>query len=466
MTMHRNSRHDRQRNSPITLGRRSLLRGLMYGSAVSIALPALDIMLNTNGTALADGAALPKRFGVFFWGNGVRLSQWTPTTTGPGYALTEELAPLVNVKDYVSVVSGMNIKSGNERGHHAGCVGILSGSPMISQDPQGALYASTFSAPSIDQVVASGLNSGTRFRSLEVGISRSVTTGEGTTLRYLSHNGPDNANPPEYSPRALFSRLFGPGFTAPDQTPVIDPKLALRRSVLDAVRQDVVALQQRLGKTDRERLDQHLSSIRALENQIALIEEAPPPPPACIVPDEPADVSGNSQLVAINAAMSQLLALSLACDQTRVFSVLFSGSVGGTSYPEAGVPENHHSLSHEEPGNQEKVHAVTTFIMQRFANLLESLHAVKEGDISLLDQSIVLASSDCAEGQPHSINDYPILVAGGGGGSLVHPGIHHRGAGNNTSRVLLALLQAMDLPLVEFGNGGGYSNTPAVELHA
>jgi Protein of unknown function (DUF1552) len=447
------------------IGRRSLLRGMLYGSAVGVALPALELMLNNHGTALADGSALPKRFGVFFWGNGVRLKRWTPGSTGAGYALSDELAPLANVKDYVSVVSGFNIKTGNQRGHHAGCVGILSGAPMISQEPGGAPYASTFSAPSIDQVVAAGIAEKLRFRSLEVGVAKNVTTGEGTTLRYLSHNGPDNANPPEYSPTALYTRLFGSGsgFRAPDQAKPIDPRLALRRSVLDAVRDDATRLKQRLGANDQRRLDQHLESIRALENQIRAIEDAPPPPSACAQPSAPASATGDK--TAINDAMAGLLAMALACDQTRVFSLLFSGSVGSTSYPELGLA-NHHTISHDEPGDQPNVHAITVFIMQRFAKLLETLHGITEGDHNLLDSCAILASTDSAEGQPHSINDYPILIAGRAGGALKHPGVHVRGNGTNTSDVLLTLLQAMDLPVTEFGKSGGRTTNTVAALRA
>src|SRR5262249_38674002 len=157
--------------------------------------------------------------------------------------------------------------------------------------------------------------------------------GEGTTLRYLSHNGPDNPNPPEYSPAALYARVFGGSFSAPDQMSMLDPKLALRRSVLSAVRDDASALRARLGKSDQQRLDQHFESIRELENQISALQNAPPPPPSCALPAKPMDPSGGDQnLTATNAAMSKLIALSLACDQTRVFSLMFSGSVGGTSY--------------------------------------------------------------------------------------------------------------------------------------
>lgn len=437
--------------------RRTVLRGLCSGAAVSVGLPMLEAMLDTHGVALADGSQLPKRFGVFFWGNGVRRAQYIPKTTG-SYELTEALSALSNVKDYVSVVSGYDIKTGNERGHHAGCVGILSGAPMISQDPKGAPYASTFSAPSVDQVVAQAVGGSTRFRSLEVGVSKNVTTGEGTTLRYLSHNGPDNPNPPEYSPKALYARVFGMGFTAGGMQTAVDPKLALRRSVLSAVKEDVTSLRARLGKNDQRRIDQHFESIRALENQISASEGAPPTAAACSAPGMPMDSAGDSNLSATNLAMSKLLAMALACDQTRVFSVQFSGSVGGTSYPELKISGNHHSLTHDEAGDQPQVRSITGFIMARFATLLETLMGVQEGQGNLLDRCVILASSDCSEGQPHSIDNYPILVAGGGAGALVHPGVHIKGTSGNASDVLLTLLQAMDLQLTTFGQKGGQTS--------
>ena len=453
---------------PFRLSRRAMLRGTAQGALATLALPTLDAMLNSHGTAYAQSnAPLPKRFGVFYWGNGVRRARWTPAASGPGYALTEELAGLANVKDYVSVISGMEIKTGNERGHHAGTVGILSGSPMVSQDPQGANFASTFSAPSIDQVVASALGDVTRFHSLELGVTREVVTGEGTTLRYLSHNGPDNANPPEYSPGALFDRVFGNGFTgAGSGTPKVDPRLALRRSVLDAIRLDAAALNKHLGAADRKRLDQHLSSIRALENQILAIENAPPPPQSCSVPTHPGNIP-SGDLSQVSAAMAELLALSLACDQSRVFSIMWSGSVSQTVYDEVGATTEHHGLSHDEGGDQPMVHAITIYIIQNLGTFLERLKNTPEGDGNLLDRCAILASTDTSEGQPHSLDDYPIIVAGKAGGALVHPGVHYRStSGENTSNVLLTLLQAMDLDVTEFGNGGGKTTETVAALKA
>lgn len=456
--MSHETRPRRNRRLNLRLPRRTVLRGAALSGLSALALPVLDIMLNDHGTALAQSnEPLPKRFGVYFWGNGVRLDKWNPSMTGAGYALSEELAPLAPVKDYISVISGMSIQTGNERGHHAGVVGILSGAPMISQDPMGAPYASTFSQPSIDQVVASALGDVTRFRSLELGVSRAIVSGEGSTLRYLSHNGPDNTNPPEYSPRAVFERIFGSGFTAPGTEPVVDPRLVLRRSVLDAIRGDAAELRVKLGANDRLRLEQHLDSIRALENQILALENAAPPPSACVAGDDPGDFDRNN-ISGISNAMSELLALALACDQSRVFSIMFSGSVSLQVYGEIGMTTEHHGLSHDEGGDQPNVHAITTFIMKQLNTFLERLQNTTEGDGNLLDRLALIASSDTAEGQPHSLNDYPIVVAGKANGALVHPGVHYRSTSNeNTSTVLLTLLQAMGLELDEFGQAGGYT---------
>jgi hypothetical protein len=465
MTHHVKPRHNRRLN--VRLPRRTVLRGAALGGLSTLALPALDIMLNDHGTAYAQNAEpLPKRFGVFFWGNGVRLPRWRPSETGAGYELSDALMPLTPVKDYISVVSGMSVKTGNEQGHHAGTVGILSGAPMVVQPKGTAPFASTFSQPSIDQVVASALGAPTRFRSLELGVSRANVSGEGTTLRHLSHNGPDNTNPPEFSPRAVFERIFGSGFVQPGDEPVIDPRLKLRRSVLDAVRGDAADLRARLGMTDRLRLDQHLESIRALENQIIMLESSAPPPSMCMAADDPGDLDRNN-ISGISTAMADLLAMSFACDQTRVASIMFSGSVSLQVYGEIGMSTEHHGLSHDEGGDQPNVHAITTFIMAQLNTFLERLKNTPEGDGNLLDRLALLASSDTSEGQPHSLGDYPIVVAGRANGALTHPGVHYRSPNNeNTSNVLLTLLQAMDLELSDFGEGGGYTDQAVDALKA
>ena len=440
--------------------RRRFLRGVLGGgAAVCIGLPTLDIFVNSNGTALANGQSFPKRFGVFFWGNGVLPNRWVPTNTGPGWTPSDQLAPLAGVKDYINVVSGMNMKAKGGRGHHDGTAGILSGAKFIEQS-SGDSFASTFGAPSIDQVVAAQIGTTTRFKSLEVGVSKLVSDKEGTTLQYLSHNGPDNANPPEYSPAALFNRIFGGGFQPPGGSGQDDdPERARRRSVLDAVMEDAARLRTRLGTSDQARLDQHLEGVRALERQLSPTTNSAGG--ACEVPGKPTDPADRypELLAETNRPVSDLIAMALACDQTRVFSNMFSGSVGGTRYP--GTSQNHHSLTHFEGGSQPQVHQATVFIMERFNELVLALKSIPEGDGTLLDNCCVLATTDTAFGRDHTEEDYPILVAGGGGGALRFPGTHYRSSnGENTSKVLLSLLHAMDINATEFGAGQGRVTSP------
>ncbi len=438
-----------------SLKRRTFLRGLLGGAAVTVSLPVLDIMLNENGDALAqDGTGLPKRFGVFYWGNGVQPSHWNPSSTGAGFTLSHALEPLGGVKPYINVVSGMNIMSGNERGHHDGTVGILSGAPMVSQDPMGANFSSTFSQPTIDQVVANHLSAGTPFRSIEYGIHDGVIRSEGSTIEYLSHNGSNDVNPPEYQPRALFNRLFGDGFVRPEETPEVDPRLALRRSVLDAVTADAAALRSRLGRVDQRRLDQHLEGIRALEARLALLDMPTERPPraSCDAPGTPAEHYPGDALVERNQVMSQIIAMALACDQTRVFSNMFSGSLSGTRYP--GTHNGHHSLSHDEPGDRPQMASITRYIMERFAELLTALRDVSEGDSNLLERCVILASTDSSDSRTHSITDYPIVIAGRGGGRL-RGDFHFRSGGQNASRALLSCLRALDIDAPSFGHAGG-----------
>ena len=429
------------------LQRRTVLRGMLGGAAVGVGLPLLEAFLNGNGTALANGGGLPVRFGTWFWGNGILPVRWVPTGEGQGdaWALSEQLAGLAAVKDDVTVVSGMDVKTGNAIPHGSGPAGMLSGAPLIVKS--GDDY--TFRVPSVDQVVAAELGKDTRFRSLELG----VRPGTG-----LSFNGPDSKNPPEASPRRLFERLFGEGFRAPGDAPVIDPTLRLRRSVLDAVLADAARLEGKLGARDKVRLEQHLDGVRDLERRIARLEEDPPNLAACVAPAAPAedypDVDGRPPLPEINLVMADLVAMALACDQTRVFSYAYTYPVNNILFP--GMPAGHHRLTHDEPGAQPQVDAIVKQIIEQLGVFIERLRAVQEGDGTLLDNCAMLATSDTSFGRNHSLSDYPIVIAGTACGALKR-GLHYRSpSGENTSKVLLSLVRAVGLRAASFGEDDGY----------
>jgi hypothetical protein len=143
---------------------------------------------------------------------------------------------------------------------------------------------------------------------------------------------------------------------------------------------------------------------------------------------------------------------------TRVFSMLFTGSVGGTVFWQVGADRGHHELSHEGEASQSLIDASTIFTMEQFAVLLERLRDTPEGAGNVLDQSVILATSDASDGTAHSVRDYPIVIAGGGGGSLRTPGPHVAADGENTSKVLLTVLRAAGVPATEIGGGAGYAN--------
>lgn len=431
----------------LSISRRSVLRGVLGGSAIAIGLPMFDVFLNNSGTAHADGSPLPRRFGIFFWGNGVLPPQWNPASTGTGdeWQLSPLLLPLERHKKKLSVVSGMQVKTGNTVPHKSGPAGLLSGT-IVQQGGD-----ESFGGPTIDQTIAEQLAAPTRFRTVETSASRSTGS--------LSFTGVHASNPAEFSPRGLFDRLFGDGFVEPGAGPKVDPKIALRRSVLDAVGDDVTRLSSRLGKVDKVRLDKHLSGIRQLEQQLQKLEENPPNLAACKSPMVPADdypdVEGRQPLADVSRAMASVLAMSLACDQTRVFSHWFSYPVNNLLYP--GASAGHHQLTHDEPGDQPQVAKILGYVMTELAAFLDAFEAVQEGDGTLLDHSVILATSDVSYGRTHSLDDYPILLAGGCGGKL-KTGLHYRSpASENASKVIVSLARAMDVSLASFGDGDAKS---------
>jgi hypothetical protein len=479
------------------ISRRQLLRGGACGVGVAVALPILEAMLNPNGDALAGGARLPQRFGGFFWGNGVRLDFWVPQQTGPNWQLSPLLMPFANVKDYISVVTGLGVYTNVYAAHFGPLMGTLSGA---SGTPQGGLnYA--FTQPSMDQVIANVIGQTTRFRSLEFGVAATDASDAdfGAIAKAISHNGPNSPNLPEYDPIALYDRIFEDGFSVPGDPTVPDVTLAVRKSVLDLVAVDAKALAARLGATDRQRLEQHLEGIYDLETQLsglpvgAACPGKPPKPTSSYgIIDGPynSTLDGQVQWEPLAAAQLELLAYALACDQTRVFTHRFSPCNDYTVYP--GFPAfdpdpattntgtSMHGMTHQESGDQPGVQQCVLFSMTNLAALVERLLQLPEGDGSVLDNCAIVAFTDVDEGWSHNyqqnggLTGLPFIVAGRAGGKLVYPGIHYRSpqqgdtpgetSGRNTSVLPLTLMQALGTGITSWGVGGGQATKVISEL--
>ncbi|MEL6178251.1 MAG: DUF1552 domain-containing protein [Myxococcota bacterium] len=420
------------------LSRRTFLRGLLGGTAITLGLPPLEAFFNANGTAYANGQS-PRRFGLFFWGNGILPERWIPTDSGPDWTLSDQLKPIERVRDHITLLSGMEVKTGNPLAHVSGPAGLLTGqSPIVRGDEY------TFAAPTMDQVMAATIGGETQFRSLEVGVE---PRGKG-----MSFNGPDSVNPPTSDPAALFERLFGANFREPGSEPIIDPTLSVRRSILDAVMADANTLKNRLGANDQQRLDQHFAAVRDLELRVARLQEAPPDLAACVQPTMPAAFDESDGRVRVSErarVVTDLVTMAFACDLTRVLTFWHSDPLNDLLYPETTA--GHHQLTHDEPGDQPQVHSIVLAIMESFATMVDTMRSIPEGDGTLLDNSIIMGTTDVSFGRTHQINEYPILLAGTGQGRL-KTGFHYRSeTKENTSLVSFSLLRAMGVQISEFG---------------
>lgn len=437
------------------LSRRTILRGILGGTSVAIGLPILEAMMDSHGEALAGGQPFPTRFGVFFWGNGTALPNWVPATEGPGFSPSPILQPFEDrgVLQDITIVSGMEFKFENTAVHDVGRASMLSGSYDMNAPTWGLIGNATL--PSVDQIAADHLAQGTVFRSIEVGVSKQGFGGVQDT-NSVSWVDPISPLPAEFSPHNLFERLFGAGFN-PDEE-LRDSRL----SVLDVVARDTIALQQRLGSVDKQRLEAHLDGVRAIENKLVSS------PPVCVLPSNPGDfpplTNNNEQLAEIAHAMADLLTHAIACDLTRVFDFRFHQMLADTYFWQVESMEGFHTLTHTDI-EQTTVTPILTFVMDQLAYFLERLASVQEGAQSLLDRVVIYGTSDVAEGYSHEYRDMPIIIAGHGNGSI-RTGIHYRSQGENTSMVPFTLLKAIGAPVDSFGENAGLVTTTLSAIEA
>jgi hypothetical protein len=446
--------------------RRTLLRGTLAGGAISIGLPLLDCFLNDNGTALAQGTPLPVRFGAWMWGCGMNPDRWNPTTEGVGYELPIELQALdrelpsgAKLRDHVSILSEFDVKLDGRPNfpHTAGLMGTLTGSLPLED------Y--TVPAPTLDTIIAAQIGGFTRFRSLEMSCT-------GNPNQSYSFESQSVFNAPEISPMALYTRVFGPEFADPNAGPFTpDPRLMLRQSVLSAVKDDHDRLLQRVGTHDAQRLDQYFTSVRQLEQQIDILLAGPPDLAACAKAPAPGPESLGTevgQAMSTNRLMADLLSFALACDQTRVFSMMFSDRISGLRQP--GSSSQHHQLTHDEAldpaiGYQPEATEFVYVCMDAWADFVERLAAIPEGDGTLLDNCLVFAHSDISLAKIHGITGVPMMIAGRAGGAL-KPGVHVRGATSPTTRVGLTIQQAMGLNVESWGTRSMEATQPVGEIVA
>ena len=441
----------------MNINRRRVLRGMLNGGAVTVGLPLLNCFLNNNGTALATGAPLPVRFGTWFWGLGMSKSVFVPKTVGAGYDLPEEIVALKAIQKDINLFTNlMAYRDGAFFCHYTGWIVARTGTaPSVGDQPP---------AESLDVTVANLIGKGTRFKNLSV-------TATGDVRSAVSFENSNTPNTPDISPLNFYTRIFGPDFqdpNAPTFTP--NPRIMVRKSALSPVLDQIKDLERQVGTEDRERLDQYFTGLRHLEQQFDHQLTKPEPLAAChptVAPKEDAKSGNEASLVGTrNRMLAELLAMAVACDQTRVFNACYSIGFANTTKP--GYDKPHHTCTHEEPsdptlGYQPNASWFVRRAMEAWADYVSAFAKVKEGDGTLLDNCLILANTDVSNARIHSIEELPAFTAGRAGGK-VKTGLHVDGKGAQCTNLSLTALQVMGLDIKTWGTKSNQTSTVVSEI--
>jgi hypothetical protein len=435
------------------ISRRAFLRGA-GGSLV--ALPFLD---RFRGSSLRSAAAagrlaageFPTRFVVFWTANGTHPTNWFPSGGETDYTMAPYLAPLEPYRDQIMILEGIDMPSavaGAGDDHQRGIGACLTGTETINSS--GRPLAGGIS---LDQRIADATGRGTKFRSLELGI-QSRFNGD-TIYERISYRGANQPLPPERDPFSAFGRVFADL----DASAESDRQLAERKSVLDFVGADYQRLRGQLGGTDKDKLDAHLSAIREVETRLGV---GAPATATCAEPSLGTrfDPNASARFPDVGRLQMDILTLALACDLTRVGSLMwsFGRSKHVFNWLDSSMTEEHHDLSHEQnpdSGNTPnrdavaKIGKINQFYASQMGYLIQRLQAIPEGGGTLLDNTVILWCNELGEGRRHTHDNIPLLIAGGN--SLLRQGRYLRFSGRSTNDLYVTLLNAMGIPDTSFG---------------
>jgi hypothetical protein len=392
------------------IDRRTLLKGV----GAAIGLPVLDAMFPALA-APANSAKQASRVAVVYVPNGIIMKDWKPGETGKDYAFTRILKPLEPFREDITVLSGLaNNAANNARGGgHAKATGsFLSGAP-----PKYTAGPDVHAGVTFDQLAARRWASETRVSSLQIGCEDSRMVGNcdtGSSCAYtnsLSWKDPDTPLAVEVNPRSVFERLFGAA--DPSLPPDVRARRALyRKSILDQTRDSTQSMMTGLGPADRRKMDEYLTGIREVEMRIAGAEKDQVTPSV----EKPSGIPFEyGEYVKL---MFDLQVIAFQADLTRVSTMMLGREGSVRTYPEIGVPDPHHPLTHHRghPDFIEKVTKINCYHVELFAGFVQKLKATADGDGTLLDHSAILYGSALSDGNAHSNFDLPLVVAGHAGG--------------------------------------------------
>lgn len=434
------------------LHRRTFLRGM----GAAIALPMLDAMTPAFAAPARLGKS-PVRLAFTYVPNGITMAEWTPKGVGAAVEYSRVLKPLEAFRNDTVILSGLAQRNGNALGDGPGDHARAAAAYLTGVHPRKTAGADIQNGVSVDQIAAQHLGAESRFASLELGCDDSRTIGNcdsGYSCAYtnsLAWRGPATPMPPETNPRLVFERLFGDIDTS--LSPEIRARrLRHRRSILDLVGQRTAQISADLGPADRRKLDEYLSSIREIEQRIERAEADM----TGLVPtiDKPSGIPvAYADYVNL---MFDLQLIAFQTDMTRVVTLMMGREGSMRTYPEIGVPDPHHPLTHHR-GNAEWIERVTkvnAMHMELFAGFIKKMKETPDGDGSLLDHSMIVYGSGLSDGNRHTHEDLPVLIVGRGGAFKTDAHVQYP---KNTpmNNLFLTLLDRMGVPSEQIGDSTG-----------
>ncbi len=436
------------------LPRRTFLRGL----GTTLALPLLDAMAPAFAGTKSSVARPVCRMGFVYVPNGVIMDRWTPAAEGAGFELTPTLNALAPFKDRLLVLTGLAQKTGDPLGDGPGDHARAGATFLTGVHPKKTEGVDIRAGISVDQIAARELGKKTQLSSLELTLEAPGLVGNcdsGYSCAYtntISWRTPTTPMPMEVNPRAVFERLFGDGESTDARARIA--RIKEDRSILDSVREEVAHLEPGLGARDRGKLSDYMDAIRDIERRIQLAEEQSATLKLPVM-ERPMGVPGSFEDHA--KLMFDLQVIAFQADLTRVISIMIGREGSNRAYRAIGVPDPHHGISHHQ-GDREKIEKlakINAHHIEMFAYYLDRLRSTPDGDGNLLDHSMLVYGSSLSDGNMHTHQDLPVLLAGGAAGQI-KGGRHLKfPKGTPMTNLFLSMLDKLGVPSERIGDSTG-----------
>jgi Protein of unknown function (DUF1552) len=433
----------------IALPRRTFIRGV----GAVVALPFLDAMV----PALSAMTKSAPRFAAVYCGNGANMFDWTPEAEGASFAFSSSLKSLEPFRDHVLVLTGLDNYPATDQGDSGGQHPRAAPGFMSCMHPKQTEGADVQAGTTVDQIIADKICRDTKLPSLEVTVDRNDVVGacdHGYACAYMnsmSWKTPTTPLPAESNPRFVFERMFGVGATAEERL----ARSREDRSILDGLTQEISGLRAKLGARDATKLGEYFDGVRDVEQRIAKSESTNSD---FAVPEQPVGVPETFR--EYSELMFDLQVLAFQADITRVAAFMMARENINRSYPEIGLPEAHHSISHHG-NNPEKMKAyskLNAYHVDTLAYFIKKLQATQDGDGTLLDRTAVLFGSGFSDGNVHNNYNVPVVVVGGREQGIKGNRHLKYAKGTPLANLMLALMDKYGVPMRSFGNSTGELN--------